>query len=110
MASFPPPFPLKPPGMPNSPPGPSKQRVALALAVSLLLTTALPLPAEDGVIDLGALPDYVNQPIPRYIFDDNTPWGPEPYAYFNPTTNTGATLGRLLFYDKRLSRNDTVSC
>lgn len=34
---------------------------------------------------------------------DNTP-------ATNPTTNAGATLGRVLFYDKRLSFNDTVSC
>ncbi len=28
----------------------------------------------------------------------------------NPTTDAGATLGRVLFYDKRLSRNQRVSC
>jgi cytochrome c peroxidase len=28
----------------------------------------------------------------------------------NPTTNAGATLGRVLFHDKRLSANDSVSC
>ncbi|MEZ5973772.1 MAG: cytochrome c peroxidase [Planctomycetota bacterium] len=28
----------------------------------------------------------------------------------NPVTNAGATLGRVLFYDKLLSRNGTVSC
>ena len=28
----------------------------------------------------------------------------------NATTNAGATLGRVLFYDRRLSRNDRVSC
>ena len=28
----------------------------------------------------------------------------------NPITNAGATLGRVLFYDVRLSRNETVSC
>jgi len=28
----------------------------------------------------------------------------------NPITNAGATLGRVLFYDKRLSANDTVAC
>ena len=28
----------------------------------------------------------------------------------NPVTDAGATLGRVLFYDKRLSANDTVSC
>ena len=28
----------------------------------------------------------------------------------NPVTNAGATLGRVLFYDRRLSANGTVSC
>ena len=34
---------------------------------------------------------------------DNTP-------YDNPATDDGATLGRVLFYDTRLSANDSVSC
>ncbi len=37
------------------------------------------------------------------IATDNTP-------LTNATTNAGATLGRVLFYDRRLSRNDRVSC
>jgi cytochrome c peroxidase len=35
--------------------------------------------------------------------NDNTPAD-------NAITNNGATLGRVLFYDKRLSKNNTVSC
>jgi cytochrome c peroxidase len=51
-------------------------------------------------------------PIPRHLlasfpgtvaFTDNTP--PE-----NPITNAGATLGRVLFYDVRLSANDRIAC
>ena len=34
---------------------------------------------------------------------DNTPLD-------NPLTNDGATLGRVLFYDKHLSKNDKISC
>jgi len=34
---------------------------------------------------------------------DNTPAD-------NPITNAGATLGRVLFYDKKLSANGTISC
>jgi cytochrome c peroxidase len=34
---------------------------------------------------------------------DNTPSD-------NPITNDGATLGRVLFYDKHLSKNNTISC
>ncbi|WP_083699771.1 cytochrome-c peroxidase [Shewanella sp. UCD-KL12] len=37
------------------------------------------------------------------IESDNTPAD-------NPITNAGATLGRVLFYDTKLSINDTVSC
>jgi len=35
--------------------------------------------------------------------NDNTPAD-------NPITNDGATLGRVLFYDKQLSKNNTISC
>ncbi len=35
--------------------------------------------------------------------NDNTPAN-------NPLTNDGATLGRVLFYDKHLSKNNSVSC
>jgi cytochrome c peroxidase len=37
------------------------------------------------------------------VTNDNTPAD-------NPITNAGATLGRVLFYDKQLSKNNTVSC
>src|SRR5437868_9723512 len=37
------------------------------------------------------------------LANDNTPVD-------NPMTNDGATLGRVLFYDKHLSKNNTVSC
>lgn len=38
-----------------------------------------------------------------FLSQDNTPPG-------NPITNDGATLGRVLFFDKRLSINDARSC
>src|SRR2546423_4419086 len=86
------------------------KRVAFALAVWLVLAGPSLLRAEEGVIDLGALPNYAKQVKPTYIFGDNTPVAPGPSPVANSITNTGATLGRLLFYDKRLSRNNTVSC
>lgn len=57
------------------------------------------------------LPATVNNYIvtyPKHIQDsllvnDNTPGD-------NAITNDGATLGRVLFYDKKLSKNNTVSC
>ena len=73
----------------------------------ILITAGLfpfaPVRAEVGVLDLTKLHNYANQPVPSYITHDNTPTD-------NPITDAGATLGRVLFYDRRLSRNDSVSC
>jgi len=55
-----------------------------------------------GKIDLNNLENYSAQPVPTYITKDNTT--------INPITDAGATLGRVLFYDKKLSVNNTVSC
>lgn len=59
--------------------------------------------AGDGVLDLTSLKNYANQVVPAYITRNNTTAG-------NAITDEGATLGRVLFYDKRLSRNDSISC
>lgn len=48
-----------------------------------------------------ALPRHFNTAAAKRF--DNTPSD-------NPVTDHGATLGRVLFYDTRLSANDTVSC
>jgi cytochrome c peroxidase len=58
--------------------------------------------AFSGKIDLNNLNNYANQNIPTYITKDNTAG--------NPITDKGATLGRVLFYDKNLSANNTISC
>jgi cytochrome c peroxidase len=53
--------------------------------------------------------NYANQPLPNYLrapniaVQDNTP-------ITNPITDWGATLGRVLFYDKTISINNSVSC
>ncbi|MFT4666034.1 MAG: cytochrome c peroxidase [Polaribacter sp.] len=54
-------------------------------------------------IDLNDLFNYTGQTVPNYITEDNTPAG-------NPITDAGATLGRVLFYDKNLSVNNTIAC
>jgi cytochrome c peroxidase len=77
--------------------------------------SATPAPTVPGPV-LPAVPfDYVATAVtnlpphlanlqgPGGLRADNTPPG-------NPITNAGATLGRVLFYDKRLSLNDAVSC
>jgi len=55
-----------------------------------------------GNINPESLYNYANQTIPGYITKDNTA--------ANSITNKGATLGRVLFYDKNLSSNNTISC
>jgi cytochrome c peroxidase len=74
---------------------PTQQNMANTLADALLLPVA---PAN-----------YANQPLPPNFLvqpilgQDNTPAN-------NPVSDAGATLGRVLFYDKRLSINQTVAC
>ncbi len=70
-----------------------------------LLLCGLPhaVNAGDGVLDLTQLENYANQPRPTYITRNNTTPG-------NAITDKGATLGRVLFHDKRLSRTNTISC
>ena len=56
-----------------------------------------------------AYTDYAEKNLPVWfqsdelLAADNTPQD-------NPTTNAGAELGRALFYDRRLSHNDTIAC
>ena len=72
---------------------------AFTLLSSILAPSAR---AGGGIVDLTALANYANQTIPAYLTRNN--------AGANLITDKGATLGRVLFYDKRLSRNDTISC
>lgn len=58
--------------------------------------------AFSNAIDLANLANYSNQGQPNYIDEDNTG--------NNPITDEGATLGRVLFYDRNLSVDNTISC
>lgn len=58
--------------------------------------------AFNGAIDLENLEDYAGQTVPDYITKLNDGG--------NPITDTGATLGRVLFYDTSLSTDGTISC
>ncbi|MEY4381426.1 MAG: hypothetical protein RJA92_806 [Bacteroidota bacterium] len=53
-------------------------------------------------INLNNLANYAAQAKPAYIVKDNTG--------NNPITNAKATLGRVLFYDKNLSIDNTIAC
>ena len=74
--------------------------------------------AAVGELNEPALPvvkfNYENQDLPLHFTDPNHPLGDLPIENNtpanNPLTDAGATLGRVLFYDKRLSLTDTISC
>lgn len=55
-----------------------------------------------GKIDPQSPDDYAGQEVPLYITKDNTDG--------NVITNAGATLGRVLFYDRKLSIDNSISC
>jgi len=63
-----------------------------------------------AALDLPATPyDYANIQLPAHFGQSLRPGGDNTPAD-NPVTNDGATLGRVLFYDTALSKNDTVAC
>lgn len=73
-------------------------------------STPAPIDPVAAVLNLPATPfNYANPSMPAYLTAPpiqgqiNTPAG-------NQITDNGATLGRVLFYDKNLSINNTISC
>lgn len=58
--------------------------------------------------------DYVRYAVSdlpgQYVFGPGTPMNADNTPADNPITNAGATLGRVLFYDRKLSRNNLVAC
>lgn len=68
------------------------------------------LPIDSSILNLPDSPfNYANIVLPDYFLDndvrneDNTPNN-------NEVTDDGAVLGRVLFYDKKLSLNNTIAC
>jgi cytochrome c peroxidase len=97
----------------------SKMKVNFVFPVALLLVLAscekdpslisneeilrvhLNLPTKVANYASPDLPDFFSN---QFIaIQNNTP-------ATNPTTDWGATLGRVLFYDKQLSKNNTIAC
>lgn len=75
-------------------------------------------PIEQSVLNLPETPfDYASLNLPSH-FTTNVPGQPLPTSINgtdntpleNLITNDGATLGRVLFYDKKLSANGTIAC
>jgi len=91
----------------------------------VLLASILSCSRDEPLVNVGnsiiSLPeepfDYINISLPSH-FTNNVPGQPLPTSVIgldntpnnNPITNEGATLGRVLFYDKNLSANGTISC
>ncbi|RXR30091.1 cytochrome-c peroxidase [Flavobacterium piscinae] len=74
-------------------------------------------PIPENGLNLPETPyDYVNLNLPSHFLTNAG--GPLPTSINgtdnmpinNPITNDGATLGRVLFYDKKLSANETIAC
>lgn len=88
------------------------------LTVIYILFTALVLPPVNTDPVLPSTPyDYSSLNLPAH-FTTNAPNSPLPTSINgtdntpanNPITDDGATLGRVLFYDTKLSANATISC
>ena len=60
------------------------------------------------LIDPENLPRYAGVALPAYF--DAAVLGREDRTVGAPITDAGATLGRVLFYERQLSRNGTVAC
>lgn len=75
---------------------------------SATTTVTTPGLAEYTTLDLNALPSYSQLSFPVHY--DTQVLGTDNQIATNVVTDKGATLGRVLFFDKRLSVTDTVSC
>ncbi len=73
----------------------------------------------DSALNLPSSPyNYSAQSLPAYFFNNAAGPGQKPtdidpednMTSDNKITDYGATLGRVLFYDKSLSKNNTISC
>jgi cytochrome c peroxidase len=81
----------------------------LAFVLAVLTTSFWSRSSAEAVLKLPDAPHrYANVELPAHLTgtsrkNDNTPAD-------NPITDAGATLGRVLFYDTRLSANNTTAC
>ncbi|HEX8830476.1 MAG TPA: cytochrome c peroxidase [Longimicrobium sp.] len=83
----------------------ASDRFAIAAFAQGLGTPTLPAVPFNYADAAVLLPAHFRVPVngPPVVSTDNTPGD-------NPITDAGATLGRVLFYDTRVSANDGLSC
>ena len=84
-------------------------RLAICLLVASCTTDDAPMITDDKVPVLPATPYAYAVPLPPHAMRSITP-GVDNMPASNPITDSGATLGRVLFYDTQLSANGAVSC
>src|SRR5688572_19459848 len=85
-------------------------KACLFTGVCIWVVSVIAIPAAERSFHLPDVPyQYAYLDLPSHFTEtraqnfDNTPAD-------NPVTDAGATLGRVLFYDTRLSANGTISC
>jgi len=84
--------------------------IVLTSAVNSFRNKTLVLPPDNKVLDL---PDQMNDyqvEFPDNVLDFMMGWGVVDTSTINNITNEKATLGRALFYDDRLSGDNSLSC
>lgn len=93
----------------------SRFNLALIIALGVMSCTGEPdrrpagsVAAEYLTIDLAHLPNYAAPTLPAHY--RHTAVEALDNSGDSPVTDAGATLGRVLFFDKHLSINDSVSC
>lgn len=87
----------------HSRPNVDTMRNLIFFGISFLLCSGFIIfPAANGLLDLSNLFSYDSQEFPEKALYR---WNDE-----NPVSDKGATLGRVLFYDTKLSVNNTTAC
>ncbi|GAA6136288.1 cytochrome c peroxidase [Arenicella sp. 4NH20-0111] len=84
------------------------------VVIVITAAMALTVPSVNGQTELrpilpNSLLNYANPPLPAH-FSLNGIRNADTTPNDNPTSDAGATLGRVLFYDKMLSQDNSTSC
>ena len=93
-----------------------KSRILFSVSIGLCLFIAC---SKDPIIPFDLGERELKPTLPEQVYSYGTDTLPShfnfpPLSFINsiqnPITNDGATLGRVLFYDKKMSANNSVSC
>lgn len=84
--------------------------VVIGQSFSSLPKRTLVLPPDSGELNLPEIPFDYSPEIPQHIADFNIGWGGIANQSLSVINDDIATLGRVLFYDERLSDDNSLSC